>query len=98
MVEGPIRPWMTTFPLEVWMAIGAVTVLGLLAVLYTLAETVRCETYTHDVKVKAQRLRLAYAAQIRSEREREIIVVDEAPAEEDDPFPMPAGEPLKQAA
>jgi hypothetical protein len=89
---------MTTFSLEVWMAIGAVTVFGLLAVLYTLAETVRCESYTHDVKVKAQRLRLAYAAQLRSEREREIIVVDEAPPEEGDPIPMPVSEPLKQAA
>ena len=97
MVERPIRSVMTTFPLEIWMVIAAVAVVGLLAVLYTLAETVRCETYTHDVKVRAHRLRLQYAAQIRSDQDSEVIVVDEAP-EEDEPFPMPVPIPIKQAA
>ncbi len=84
-------------PLEVWMAIGAVAGVGLLAVLYTLAETVRCETYTHDVKVRAHRLRLQYAAQLRTEQDQEVIVVDEE-TDSGHPIALPIPITLKNAA
>jgi hypothetical protein len=78
-------PAMVSLPFFVWACIGGVASLGLLAVLYTLAETIRCESYSHDVKVRANRLRLQYAAQLAGEQDdddAEVIVVDEAPAEE----------------
>jgi hypothetical protein len=83
MVEGPIQPVMVSLPLFAWLSIGGVAFAGLLAVLYTLAETIRCETYTHDVKTRANKLRLQYAAQLRGEQGHDVIIVDEAPPAED---------------
>jgi hypothetical protein len=78
---------MVSFSLAVWALIGGVAVVGLLAVLYTFAETIRCERQVHDSKIRAERLRLQYAAQLASQpRDEEVIEVDEAPSEEKEPL------------
>jgi hypothetical protein len=94
-------PAMALFSLEVWVILGGIAAIGVLAVLYTLSETVRCESTCHDVRLKAARLRHHYLSQLRPESQP-IIVVDEAPPSAEEPSlsaapPTPAA-PHKQAA
>ena len=88
---------MGSFGNEVWVILGGIGCVGVLAVLYTLSETVRCETTRHDVQVRAAQLKQRYLAQLRGDGP--IMVVDEAP---DEPAPAPEAAPedpgLKQAA
>jgi hypothetical protein len=85
---------MGAFSNEVWVILGGIGCVGVLAVLYTLSETVRCETTRHDVQVRAAELKQRYLAQLRGEQP--VMLVDEAPAE---PAPTPDAEPaLRQAA
>jgi hypothetical protein len=78
------------FSNEVWVILGGIGCVGVLAVLYTLAETVRCETTRHDVQVRAAELKQRYLAQLRGEEP--VMVVDEAPEE-----PEPAVDPSVDA-
>ena len=84
------------FANEVWVILGGIGCLGVLAVLYTLSETVRCETTRHDVQVRAAELKQRYLAQLRGEQP--IMEVDEAPDEPLVEVPPPAEPEMKQAA
>jgi hypothetical protein len=69
---------MQTLPDLAWVGIAGVAVLSLLAVLYTLAETVRCGMAIHDAQVRKIRRRIQYAEALAAEQE-EVILVEEAP-------------------
>jgi hypothetical protein len=88
---------MSAFANEVWVILGGIGCVGVLAVLYTLSESVRCETTRHDVQVRAAELKQRYLAQLRGDQP--IMVVDEAPPEPAPEAIAPPAEPeLKQAA
>jgi hypothetical protein len=78
---------------EIWVLLGGIGCVGVLAVLYTLSETVRCETTRHDVQVRASELKQRYLDQLRGDQP--IMEVDEALPEPPETLPVP--EPVSEA-
>lgn len=65
-----------------WVGVALVTVFAVLAMLHTLASRVQNERLVAEITAKAARLRARYHKSAAEAAEAEIIVVDEAPADE----------------
>lgn len=59
----------TNYSFEVWLALGAVSGAGILAMLFCLAAEVRNHTHVHDLKVKVHSLRMEYQIQVQQRKE-----------------------------
>jgi hypothetical protein len=52
-----------------WIVVAALSLAGVLAMLYTLASVIRNQSYVHDLQVNVARLRTQYYAKLKALQE-----------------------------
>ena len=85
---------MATFSIEIWLALGAVTAIAVLATLHALASAASGEIHMHDLQHRVAQLRIDYYRRMRATGADRLGpgVIEAAPVEEVEP------EPVRQAA